>query len=209
MSRRPDREPELAELTINDDPERWRALGFFVDDEGKLDLGGIRLWLGSNGGPRGIASWSIRYIDDPGAIDGLPTPEPTLRHPPPFATHLNGATGLDHVVVTTPDLERTAVALDDVGITLKRTMEREGTRLGFVRLGPAVLELVQTPYAEPPQARFWGLAIVVVNLEALARRLGPQLGEIRPAIQDGRLIATLAPSAGIGTEIAFMSPEPP
>ena len=88
MPRRPDREPELAELTIADPPERWRALGFDVDEEGHLDLGGVRIWLGSRNGARGITSWAMRYIDDapnrstvwtPRAADAAPT---AVRDPP-------------------------------------------------------------------------------------------------------------------------------
>lgn len=209
MPRRPDREPELAELTIADPPERWRALGFDVDEEGYLDLGSVRIWLGSRNGARGITSWAMRYIDRPESIDGLDTREPLMRHPPPFATHPNGATGLDHLVVATPDFDRTSAALEMAGIPLKRTVEREGMRQGFVRLGPTILELVAPPSLEDRQPRFWGLAIVVISLDELADRLGPQLGEIRPAVQPHRRIATLSASAGLSTQLAFMSPEPP
>ncbi len=210
MPRRPDREPELAELTIADPPERWRALGFEVDhEEGHLDLGGVRIWLGSRNGARGITSWAMRYIDEVPSIDGLDTPEPLMRHPPPFATHPNGATGLDHLVVATPNFDRTSAALRAVGIALKRTVENEGTRQGFVRLGPAILELVSPPSLEDHGPRFWGLTIVVISLEELADRLGPHLREIRPAVQPQRRIATLAASAGLSTQVAFMSPEPP
>jgi hypothetical protein len=132
-----------------------------------------------------------------------------MRHPPPFATHPNGATGLDHLVVATPDFDRTSAALETVGIPLKRTAERDGMRQGFVRLGPAILELVAPPSLTEPQPRFWGLVIVVISLEELADRLGPQLGEIRPAVQPHRRIATLTASAGLSTQVAFMSPEPP
>ncbi len=209
MPRRPDREPELAELRIADPPERWRALGFDVGEEGHLDLGGVRIWLDPRHGERGITSWSMRYIDELGSIDGLDTPDPLMRHPPPFATHRNGATGLDHVVVTTPDFDRTSRALERTGIVLKRSAEIDGMRQGFVRLGPAVLELVQPSSSDGAGALIWGLAIVVISLEELAERFGPQLGRIRPAVQPQRRIATLAASAGISTHVAFMSPEPP
>ena len=209
MPRRTDRLPELAELTIADPPAAWRDLGFTVDEEGHVDLGGVRIRLVGSDGESGITSWAIRYIDEHGTIDGLATAEPMLHHPPPFETHPNGATGLDHVVVTTPDFDRTRDSLQDVGIELKRTVEHEGTRLGFVRLGPAVLELVQSPYADIQEARFWGLAVVVISLEEVAARLGDRLGQVRPAVQPHRRIATVAPSASLSTEIAFMSPEPP
>jgi hypothetical protein len=49
--------------------------------------------------------------------------------------------------------------------------------------------------------------VVVPDLEALARRLGPRLGSVRAAVQPGRQIATLRSSADIGPAIAFMTPE--
>jgi hypothetical protein len=201
------REPELAELTIADPPDRWQALGFDVDD-GRLDIGGIRIALGQPG--RGITSWSLRRVNALGSVDGLPTPVPRVMRPPPFATHPNGATGVDHVVVVTPDFDRTAGALERAGMPLRRTREAPGSgRQGFRRVGPAILELVHSPQLDGGGARFWGLTFVVISLEELAERLGEHLGEIRQAVQPGRRIATLRDSAGLTPAIAFMSPEPP
>lgn len=202
------REPELAELAIADDPANWRALGFDVDEEGHLDLGGVRIRLGAKG-ENGIVSWSLRRVNAMGSIDGLPTPVPRVLRPPPFHTHPNGATGLDHVVIMTPDFDRTAAALKRAGMALKRTQDIGRGRQGFRRVGPAVLELVQPPALDGPEARFWGLVIVVISLEELKQRLGEQLSEIRAAVQPGRRIATLRGSAGISPAVAFMSPEPP
>jgi hypothetical protein len=211
------REPELAELAIADPPGSWRALGFTVDEDGNLDLGGIRMRLGEqdrdgwNGRTRpGITAWSLRGVNAMGSIDGLASPVPRVLRPPPFATHPNGATGLDHVVVVTSDFNRTADALKRAGMPLRRTRESDRGRQGFRRLGPAILELVHAPDLDGGAARFWGLAIVVISLEDLAERLGDRLSEIRPAVQPGRRIATLRRSgSGVSPFVAFMSPEPP
>jgi len=48
---------------------------------------------------------------------------------------------------------------------------------------------------------------VVTDLEGLADRIAPHLGDIRPAVQPDRHIATLAASAGLGPHVAFMDPE--
>ncbi|WP_249010927.1 VOC family protein [Conexibacter sp. DBS9H8] len=222
------REPELAELAISDPPGAWRQLGFLVDEEGNLDLGGVRLRLGSKGSG-GILSWSLRRVNAMGSIDGLPTPVPRMLRPPPFSTHPNGATGLDHLVITTPNFDRTAAALARAGLPLKRTQEIGRGRQGFRRVGPAILELVQLPAdgagaeragvvaraqpSGPPgggagDPRFWGLVVVVISLEALAEQLGDRLGEIRPAVQPGRRIAALTGVSEIAPALAFMTPEP-
>jgi hypothetical protein len=203
------REPELAELSIADRSEPWRSLGFRVDEAGHLDIGGVRIRLDAEEGD-GIVSWSLRRVNAMGSIDGLPTPIPRILRPPPFATHPNGATGIDHLVVLTPAFERTAAALRRAGMPLKRTtLAPGGARLGFRRVGPAILELVHAPELSGPDPLLWGLAFVVISLEELAERLGDRLGEVRPAVQPGRRIATLSDAAGVSPHVAFMSPEPP
>ncbi|HWD65204.1 MAG TPA: hypothetical protein VG405_08510 [Solirubrobacteraceae bacterium] len=201
------REPELAELAVGDRPEAWEALGFRVED-GNLDLGGIRIRLDEETGS-GIVSWSLRGVNAMGSIDGLLSPVPRVLRPPPFATHPNGATGLDHVVVSTPDFDRTAEAFRRAGMPLKRTRESGDMRQGFRRLGSAIVELVYSPQLDGHDTHFWGLTVVVISLEDLAERLGGRLGEIRAAVQPGRRIATLQPTDGVSARLAFMSPEPP
>ncbi len=94
-------------------------------------------------------------------------------------------------------------------MALSRTRETGELRQGFRRLGPAILELVHSPELNGRDTHFWGLAIVVISLEELAERLGDRLGEIRPAVQPGRRIATLQQGAGVSPRVAFMSPAPP
>jgi hypothetical protein len=112
---------------------------------------------------------------------------------------------VDHVVVTTPDFERTREALAGAGMPLKRTVEMRGTRMGFRRLGRAILELVEAPDAA---LGFWGLVVTVSDLDALADRLGERFGSIRAAVQPGRRIATLRTTARLTTNVAFIDPEP-
>jgi len=201
------REPELAELAIADAPDQWQALGFDVDDNGNLDIGGVRVRLGGDG--TGITSWSLVRVNAMGSIDGLPTPVPRVLRPPPFKTHPNGATGIDHVVIFSSDLDRSADAFARAGVELKRTQESGRGRMGFRRIGPAILEVVQRDDLEGEDTRFWGLAIVVISLEELTERLGDRLGPITPATQPGRRVATLNSDAGVSVPLAFMSPEPP
>lgn len=201
------REPELAELVIADPPQPWRELGFDVDDRGHMDIGGVRVRLGGEGG--GITAWSLMRVNAMGSIDGLATPVPRVLHPPPFRTHPNGATGIDHVVILSSSLDRTSAAFARAGIELKRAQESERGRMGFRRLGPAILEVVERDDLEAEEARFWGLAVVVIDIDSLAEQLGDRLGPIKQAIQPGRRIAALQGGVGISAPLAFMSPEPP
>ncbi len=195
---------ELAALQIADAPEAWRALGFTVSEDGVVVLGGVELWLDAAG--RGITGWTLRRITLHHDIDGLPTGT-TTDPPPDTAGHPNGAMGLDHVVVTTPDFDRTSRALEDAGIALRRVRDAGGFRQGFRRMGPAILEVVEAPKMPAGPARFWGLVVIVADLVGLRARLAPHVGEIRDAVQPGRQIATLSEGAGLSPRVAFMDPE--
>lgn len=98
------RRPELAGLEIADPPERWAELGFDVVD-GYVDLGGVRVRLGASG--QGIVSWTLRGVGST-EIDGLATCADSGGPPPGGPVHANGAIGIDHVVVVTPDFDRTS-----------------------------------------------------------------------------------------------------
>jgi hypothetical protein len=214
---------ELAELGVADPPETWAELGFAVSGA-HVDLGGVRVRLGERGRElgEGIVSWTLRGVEA-GEIDGLETfvaggpamgppapggPAPgAASDPPARGGHPNTALAIDHVVVLTPDFDRTAAALAAAGLPLRRVRDGGGFRQGFRRLGPAILELVEAEVPAGP-ARFWGLVVIVSDLDALALGLGERLGAIRDAVQPGRRIATLRPSAGLGPALAFMDPEP-
>ena len=79
-----------------------------------------------------------------------------------------------------------------------------GTPMAFHRLGPLVLEVVGG--GERPA--LWGLVVVVADLDACARELGPLLGDVRAAVQPGRRIATVRPEAGVPVALALMTPQP-
>ena len=196
--------PELRGVGLADPPSRWASLGFSIRDSA-ADVGGMRVHLGEPG--TGIVSWQLTGIDPTSDIDGLPT-QVVASEPVAPLTHENGAVGIDHVVVTTTDFDRTAAALGLAGMPVRRTVTTpKGTRMAFRRLGPAILELVEVADAPPGPARFWGLVVVVADLEALAARLDDRLGSIRDAVQPGRRIAPLRDSAGLGQAVAFMTPE--
>jgi catechol 2,3-dioxygenase-like lactoylglutathione lyase family enzyme len=207
----------IDELRIADPPDAWRAAGFRV--EGDLCVvGAVRLRLAGPGPARGIVGWSVRGLGTLD-LDGLPTTVSETA-PPHLAgePHPGGVAAIDHVVVLTPDIDRTTATLRDAGFDLRR--EREGatpggsTRQSFFRMGEVILEVVQAPPGTPVAgdpggpARLWGISFLVADLERTAAVLGGLVGEPRPAVQPGRRIATLRNEAGLGPAIAFMTPGP-
>jgi hypothetical protein len=162
------------------------------------------------GAPAGITSWSLAGRGH-GDIDGLATRwvrETPGAHEP--GTHRNGALRLDHVVVTTPDLERTEAALEAAGIRCRRVRDAQTAgspvRQAFFRIGEVILEVVGPPQPSgDAPAAFWGLVAVVDDLDAVAASLGEAIGSVRDAVQPGRRIATIRPAAGAGVALAFIS----
>jgi hypothetical protein len=208
----------LVGLQVADPPEVWTTLGFHVVD-GRVALGGVELELATGRSGGGVRGWRF---DPPWAapIDGLaPLPTRTDRpaardstatgtsHALAPAAHPNGTTALDHVVVTSPDVERTTAALVEAGIVPRRTVEAargdHDVLYRFFLLGTCVLELIgpRTPDGEGP-ARFVGLAFTTTALDDL----GAIVGDPRPAIQASRRIATVRKQAGSSVPIAFLSP---
>jgi hypothetical protein len=192
---------KLAALQIAEPPERWEALGFTCE-RNTCVIGDVALVLGASGS--GITAWAIEGCED-AAVDGLRVFTPPAA--PRRAEHSNGATAIDHVVIVTPDFDRTCSALGDAGLSPRRIRDAGGFRQGFRRIGPAIMEVVEAAGAPPGAARFWGLVVIVNDLDELAALLGDRLGTIRPAVQPGRRIATLRDSAGLSAKVAFMDPE--
>jgi hypothetical protein len=179
-------------LEVADAPSVWTDLGFAVDG-GSCQVGSVLIHL-TGGEPR-------------------PAAHPSHR------SHPNGVVAIDHVVVSTPDLERTIGAFDDAGLLLRRRRDAGATygtelRQAFFRLGEVIVEVVGPAEAPastgvPAPARFFGLAFTVADLASTASSLGDRLSPAKEAVQSGRTIATLACDAGSTVAMAFMSPEPP
>ena len=207
----------IDEILVGDPREAWEAAGFAVDEDGTCRIGTVRLRLVGRDGGKRILGWSLR--DAPparladGALDGLPT---TASDAPlsDAATHTNGATHIDHIVLLSPDLARTTAAFLAIGVEARG--ERDTDTYGapmrqiFFRLGEVILELVGQPdTAGEGEPGFFGLAITVASLDAAAAHLGDHLGTIKDAVQDGRQIATLRHrDLGMSVATALMSPEP-
>jgi hypothetical protein len=148
---------------------------------------------------------------DPGTtldLDGLAT-DPVSPMSPVYADHPIGAIGLDHVVVMTSDLERTSGAITlATGCELKRVREVGSMRQGFHRIGRGglIVELVERPEIPDGPAAFWGLVVIVEDLDAACELLGPdRISAPKDAVQPGRRIATIRGDAGLGLPVALMT----
>jgi hypothetical protein len=193
-------EPGVDEIVIRGEARPWAELGFAVRDGG-FSAGTVRVRL-EEGEAEGIVGWSLRGVE--GAdLDGLPT-ELSRRGPAEPDRHPNGALQIDHVVATTPDLERTIAALEAAGVRLRRVRPVGETRQAFFRLGEVILELVGGPGVEGPP-RFWGIVFVVEDLDRCAALLGQRLGEPHDAVQPGRRIASVRREAGLPLPVAFIT----
>ena len=204
--------PAVVEIEVADEPDAWLAAGFTLTDD-RAQVGSIAIRLvGRTDDTKGIRSWSWSNLSTDGPIDGLAThvaPQPAVTP----AAHGNGSTIIDHVVVVTPDLERTVPAFEARGLDVRRTRHTDqygpAFRQVFFRGGETIIELIgpDTPAdGDDRAAHFYGLAFTVADLDATAAHLGDGLGAIKDAVQDGRRIATLRHKAyDISVPIALMS----
>ncbi len=195
---------------VGADPRAWEAAGFAVIDASAM-AGEVALGF-TDGRGGGILGWTLAGIDDR-ELDGLPAASTEDRDPLAVGqpAHLNGTVKIDHLVVFTPELERTTEAFEAAGIECRRVREVEldggALRQGFFRLGEVILEVVEHAKVEPGPARFWGITFAVEDLDACADLLGEKLGSIRDAVQPGRRIATVRKEAGLGLPVALISAE--
>ncbi|MDP1819004.1 MAG: hypothetical protein Q8K58_03820 [Acidimicrobiales bacterium] len=206
----------IDEIIVADPPEAWAAAGFSVDDDGVSRIGSVRVRLVGRDHGKRIVGWSLRDTAgslDADSLDGLPT---TASDAPPAApaAHPNGATHIDHVVVLSPAVDRTAKAIEGLGVPARgeRATDTYGApmRQVFFRLGEVILELVGSPGVQGEgDPGFFGLAIAVGDLAHARTLLGDHLGDTKDAVQPGRQIATLRHrELGMSVATALMSPEP-
>lgn len=241
-------EPRLCTLHLGDDPSAWRLAGFEVHDEpssrGFVQLGDVRVQLHGVDGPRGLLRWdlssedsspedsapgdpppadttpqgSLRRPGDSVDLDGLPTSWVSGTREPITAVHPNGVNAIDHLVVASPDVDRTVSALTAHGFRerRRRTTGRYGEPMiqVFFWAGNVIVELVGPPAVaasdtNPGPAAFFGLALTSADLDHTASELGELLGTQREAVQPGRRIATLRfNQVGGSVPTVVMGPHP-
>lgn len=111
----------------------------------------------------------------------------------PASTH--GVTGLDHIVVRTPDAER-AAALYGARLGLDMRLDREVAqrRVMFFRCGDAVVEVLHDPSIDNGRDRFWGLSWRVANADEARARLaqaGLDVSDVRTGLKPGTRVFTV------------------
>lgn len=157
---------------------------------------------------------------EPLSSGGVSTEPLTSGGDTPFVLNV---VGVDHVVVLADDVRATCAEITRVsGAELKRVKESERGVQGFHRWGSVILEVVERRLVQPrdttsdttsgvvpkspSDATYWGLVLIVDDIEAACAHLGPDVtGAPKPAVQPGRLIATVRSGAGLGVPLALMS----
>jgi hypothetical protein len=187
-------------LEVADPPAAWRDAGFTVDPEGICRVGAVRIELVGRGGGSGLVGWTLRSraADALGDVDGVPTTwaagmADDARTP---AVHANGVTAIDHIVLLSPDLDRTVTALATAGVHPRRERDADlggqPIRQIFFRFGETVVEVVGTPGAAGPgPSTLWGVTFVVEDIDRSADHFGDRTTPVKPAVQPGRRITTL------------------
>ncbi|MBI2765693.1 MAG: VOC family protein [Chloroflexi bacterium] len=111
-----------------------------------------------------------------------------------------GATHIDHIVISSNDSAATAsLFAENLGIEIKRTMSRPGTRahLEFAKLKEVILEFAGPGEVQPydeVKAKLWGFVAAVEDIGAAiaaVRAAGFEAEEPHPAIQPGAVFATV------------------
>lgn len=203
---------QLNAVIVDDAIEAWSAAGFAGEDV--VTIGSTTVVptaaaeTAGEAHRRGIVGVSIEGIGD---LDGLALGswDPS-GDPAPAADHPNSVVAIDHIVVMTPDSDRTTAAFEAQGLQARRVRRIEladgDRRQTFFWLGDVICEVVGPDQADGDgPARWWGLALTVAELDVTKDLLGELATEIKPAVQPGRFVTTLRRDAGLGVPILFIS----
>lgn len=175
--------PEAATITAIRFPVPWVGLGFGSSPA----MGGVALATGA-------PAWMWQP-----EVPALPIEEAS----PGESVEVPGW-DVDHVVVTTPDLEDTVAALAAAGADDRRRAQVRGRPAAFLLAG-LLVEVVEVSGAA--HATLWGLALATEHpldeVVARWRERGFAVSDPRRAVQPGRRIFRLG-----GTTLAVMSVRP-
>lgn len=126
-----------------------------------------------------------------------------MRRHEPQARPSGAVSGLDHIVIRTPDAER-AAALYGARLGLDMRLDRQvmGRRLMFFRCGEAIVEIVHDDTLTGAD-RLWGLSWRVADADAARARLdqaGVSVSDVRTGMKPGTRVFTVRDqSCGVPT----------
>lgn len=190
------------ELVVADPADAWAQAGFGVGPDHRCHVGGVRIHLAGHSSGTGIVGWSLRGLP-PGAppdLDGIPTAASDFGASESEAhtdgSHANGVVAIDHVVLMSPNLDRTVASLGAVGAVPRRERDAElggrPIRQIFFRFGAVIVEVVGSPGAAgDAPSTLWGVTFTVADIEASAAFFGERTTAVKDAVQPGRRITTL------------------
>ena len=202
----------LVSLHAGGKRELWQSIGLSFTDHSCL-LADVELVL-QDGDPQ-LSGWTFTgHSASRTAIDGIATSVVDVA--PPTSHHSSiGAqkiVGVDHVVVTTDNLDRTCTAIESV-LQVPVRREREvgnGVFQRFHKLDNTIIEVVSGPHVKHTGSVLWGLVVSVDDLFDLAETLGDSItSPPKKAVQPGRYISTIRASVGLGVAVAMMTPHVP
>jgi len=178
---------------------------------GRFQLSNTALTLASGDGPEGISALSFTGEADPGDTHGVAIRLVRDEPPPPspfVADEAAAVSGLDHLVINTPDPQR-AIALygGRLGLDLRldRTNPDWGMRLLFFRCGGLIVEIAHALNG-PSEGldSVWGLTWRVPDIDAAHARIAPlfKTSDVRTGRKPGTRVFTVRDApAGVPTLI--------
>ncbi len=226
----------LVSVRVADSASTWERLGFVVDADGAVVISGVRFRFETDDGEhgpgtgagKGLTGWTLHDPAGvlPDNIDGISTTTVATHDPVAVhatnGSHPNGVTGIDHLVLRTPNLERTIATFERLGFPCRRrrdahTQGSTVTQQAFFWLGSpddpndrVVLEVVGTSVVDPDESdapsSFFGIALVCDDLDATAAFFGDLVKSPIDAVQRGRRITAISARGGSTVPIALMTP---
>lgn len=181
--------------------EEWRAAGLSASDpqtgEGHAPDGTVRRWRNVFLPPdeaMGLFFFAIEHQSDAGS-----RPVTAPGGPQEAALH-----AVDHVVVNTPDAER-SIALFGKTMSIRLALDRDapqwGARMLFFRLGGITLEVIERYGKDGKRkadrsgdAAYWGMAFRATDVDAARARLagqGSDVSETRTGRKPGTRVCTV------------------
>lgn len=188
----------------------WQSL-FPVADSSSYLLADIRLVIDEHRAP-GLHGWIINVgRDEVVSLDGIHTTlvsdAPVLASTAPIGKQK--AVGLDHVVVTTDNIDRTSDAIESVlGLEVRRERQLgNGAVQRFHKMDNTIIEVVAGPHVTHSGSALWGMVVSVDDLFELFDEVGDNIASPpKKATQPGRYISTVKSSVGLGIPFALMTP---